>query len=208
MRLPKLPAEKAQALNSHFTSVFTRESSSGLHELTKSLSNSRSLESIESPLFSEVEVRTALKRINPHQSCGQDRIPGRLLLEGADQVAKQLSDIYNLSLATGTLPVDWKSSNITAIFKKGSKHSPSNYRPISLTSVAVKVLERLIHQRITQFLLDHNKLSPSQHGFRSNHSCQTQLLECVHQWSEALNQHSSTHVVLRGHLTLYPTNAC
>ena len=152
---------------------------------------------MESSLFSEDEVRTALKRIDPHKSCGPDRIPGRLLLKGADQVAKPLSDIYNLSLATGTLyiPVDWKSSNITAIFKNRSKHSPSNYRPISLTSVAMKVLERLIHQRITQFLLDHNKLSPSEHGFRPNHSCQTQLLECVHQWSEALNQHSSSHVV-------------
>lgn len=45
--------------------------------------------------------------------------------------------------------MDWKSSNITPIFKKGSKHSPANYQTISLTSIAVKVLECLIHQRIT-----------------------------------------------------------
>ena len=99
--------------------------------------------------FSEDEVCVELSKIDPRKSCGPDEIPARLLLEGAVWIAKPLSRLFNLSLESGSLPMDWKSSNITPVFKKGSKHSPANYRPINLTSVAVKVLERLIHHRIT-----------------------------------------------------------
>ena len=188
-------AEKAKVLNGHFTSVFTRESPSGLQELVDTLSASRSKEYIDTLQFSEDEVCVELSKIDPRKSCGPDEIPARLLLEGAVWIAKPLSWLFNLSLESGSLSMDWKHSNITPIFKKGSKHSPANYRPISLTSITVKVLERLIHHQTTKFLEDHNKLSPSQHGFQPNHSCQTQLLESVHQWSEALDCRSSTHVV-------------
>jgi len=46
-----------------------------------------------------------------------------------------------MSLETGKLPGDWKLAEVTAIYKKGSKHDRSNYRPVSLTSVCCKILE-------------------------------------------------------------------
>ena len=55
------------------------------------------------------------------------------------------------------LPSDWRRANITPIFKKGSKVSPENYRPISLTSQVIKVLETLIRSKMMK-LLDENKL--------------------------------------------------
>ena len=103
--------------------------------------------------------------------------------------------MFNLSLKTATLSSDWKKANITPIFKKGSKHSPANYRPISLTSIVIKTLERLIHSKVLDFLSEHNKLSNSQHGFHPGHSCQTQLLEAAHQWAENIDHKSSTHVI-------------
>jgi hypothetical protein len=47
-------------------------------------------------------------------------------------------------LDTGVLPKDWRDANISSIFKKGDKHLPENYRPVSLTSVTCKILEHLI----------------------------------------------------------------
>ena len=59
----------------------------------------------------------------------------------------------------------------------------------------MKTLEHLIRTNTPAYLSEYSKLSPSQHGFQAGHSCQTQLLECVHQWAEALNRRSSSHVI-------------
>jgi hypothetical protein len=45
-----------------------------------------------------------------------------------------------LSINTGQIPEDWKNANIVSIFRKGDRSKPSNYRPVSLTSVASKIL--------------------------------------------------------------------
>ena len=136
-----------------------------------------------------------LKAIDPSKSCGPDDIPGRLLHEGAIHLSGPLTELFNMSIHQGKLPLDWKTSNITPIHKKGSRNSPSNYRPISLTSTVIKTLERIIHRKVYDHLTDHNILSTSQHGFRARHSCQTQLLETINDWAETINNHSSTHAI-------------
>ena len=68
-------------------------------------------------------------------------------------------------LLRGRLPCDWSRTNITPVFKKGNKHAPKNYRPVSLTSLVVKVLEHLIQRRLVKFLSNNDKLNPFQHGF-------------------------------------------
>ena len=52
--------------------------------------------------------------------------------------------MFNKSQETGIIPNDWKTAEVVALFKKGSRSEPSNYRPVSLTSVICKVLESLI----------------------------------------------------------------
>ena len=131
-------------------------------------------------LFSEEEVFKALSLIDPSKACGPDCIPVRLLKEGAPWLSEPLVALFNQSLKSGQLPSDWTSANVTPVHKKGSKHDPKNYRPVSLTSIVVKIIERLVHGKIINFLNEHNKLNASQHNFRSGHSCQTQLLEMVH----------------------------
>ena len=115
--------------------------------------------SLNSFIISEEDT---LKSIDPGKSSGPDEIPGRLLLIGAVHLANPLT---KLSIQSSSLPADWKRSNITPIFKKGSKHLPSNYRPISLTSITAKILERLIHNK--KLSSDNHILSTCQHGFRS-----------------------------------------
>ena len=75
------------------------------------------------------------------------------------------------------VPNDFKTANITPIFKKGDKKSPNNYRPISLTSIVGKLFETIITNRIVAHLEERKLLKNSQHGFRRNRSCLTNLLE-------------------------------
>jgi hypothetical protein len=60
--------------------------------------------------------------------------------------------IYTKSMEEGAVPSDWKEANVTPIFKTGAKSQPSNYRPVSLTSVACKMMESLIRDKITDHL--------------------------------------------------------
>jgi hypothetical protein len=56
------------------------------------------------------------------------------------------------SFDTGELPKDWRDANISSIFKKGDKHLPENYRPVSLTSVTCKILEHIICRHLLKYL--------------------------------------------------------
>jgi len=153
------------------------------------------MESICDIVIDEDDVYEALCCIDPSKSCGPDEIVGRLLKEGTPCRSTPLTKLFNLSLKTSVLPSDWTSAIITPVHKKGSRHDARNYRPISLTSISVKILERLIHRKIMNFLNHHNKLSSHQHGFCTAHSCQTQLLQSVHHWAQSLDKRSSTHII-------------
>ena len=72
--------------------------------------------------------------------------------------------------------------------KRGDRCQPSNYRPVSLTSIACKVLEHIISSTIRAHLDNHNILNKFQHGFRKHHSCETQLLETLDDLSNGIDQ--------------------
>ena len=186
-------SEKAKAFNEYFCSVFTEEDSTFLHECSSGLP--RNPNSIDSILFSTEDVFQALCKIDPRKSSGPDTIPGRLLKEGAPFIAEPLARLFTHSLETGVLPEDWTTAYVTPIHKKEDKRLPQNYRPISLTSLVVKVMERLVSSQLAVFLDANGVLSPLQHGFRPGHSCLTQLLQTIHDWAHSLDRASSTHVI-------------
>ena len=68
-------------------------------------------------------------------------------------------------------------STITPVFKSGTKSSPSNYRPISLTSTIIKVFERIIRKKVVAFFTSQDHLNNTHHGFRSGRSCVSVLLD-------------------------------
>ena len=94
-----------------------------------------------------------------------------------EELSKPLYLIWRTSLDTGQIPFIYLCQTIVPIFKKGSKASPENYRPVSLTSHIIKVFRRVLRSKIVQFIESNNILSPHQHGFRTGLSCLTQLLE-------------------------------
>ena len=86
-------------------------------------------------------------------------------------------------------------ANITPVFRKGNKHRVGNYRPISLTCILVKVLERIIFNKLYSLLVSHKVLNNAQFGFRKKHSITTLLLSAVNDWAFTLNNRLSTHCV-------------
>ena len=84
--------------------------------------------------------------------------------------------MLNLSLKEGVVPVEWKEANIIPLFKKSSRNKSENYRPMSLTSMICKLLERLIKGHMVDFLVRHKLLNPSQHGFLKSRSFLTNIL--------------------------------
>jgi hypothetical protein len=78
---------------------------------------------------------------------------------------------------TGGVPEDWKSANVTPIFKKGAKSEPGNYRPVSLTSICCKLLESMLRDVLMDHLERNKLINQSQHGFMPKKSCGTNLLE-------------------------------
>ena len=84
--------------------------------------------------------------------------------------------IFTRSLHEDQLPPSRKEANVTPIYKKGKRHILENYRPVSLTYMAGKCMERLIRYAIMTHMTDNDLLSPKQHGFIQGRSCVTQLL--------------------------------
>ena len=87
----------------------------------------------------------------------------------------------------GRIPADWKTAHVTAIFKKGTKSTAGNYRPVSLTCVLCKVLESIIRDAMVNHMNDHKLYSSCQHGFRKGRSCTTQLLEVMENLSRSID---------------------
>ena len=133
--------------------------------------------------------------LNTNKATGPDGITALLLHEAAPSISSSLSCLFNMSLKKGKLPCDWKRGNITPAYKKGEKELVTNYRPISLTSLVVKTMEKLVTNHILSYLEDHTLLSPHQYGFQASLSCTSQVIHLFHTWASALNKGKTSDVV-------------
>ena len=171
-------ADKANILLNQFSSVFTREPEGEIPRIGQ-----RTDKKIPDITITSEMVKDALKKININKSCGPDNLHPRLLLELADMIAVPVTILFNETLKNGNLPNDWKMAYITGVFKKGSKQLPENYRPISLTSILCKIMEKFVRDNVISHLIENELLSKKQFGFVSGRSTLTQLLyyldECI-----------------------------
>ena len=146
--------------------------------------------------FSHSEVSKGLADLDPNSAAGPDGISPAVLKACHHSLATPLHTIFSLSMRSGKLPREWKKAIVTPIFKnKGSKNDPKMYRPISVTSIVGKLLEKMINVRLLLHLTENNLISSSQFGFLPKHSTTDQLTLFTHRVLASLDSHLSTSAV-------------
>ena len=95
--------------------------------------------------------------------------------------------ICNLSFTTGVFPYELKIANVVPIFKSGDERVFSNYRPVSVLPVFSKLLERLMYNRLLQYINDNNLLYNLQFGFQKGKSTHMAIIVLLDKISEALD---------------------
>ena len=129
------------------------------------------------PSINTKKIAQKIKKLRGDSAAGPDNINPGMLKELGQELAEPLSRIFYRSLNEGEVPEDWKTANVTPIYKKGAKSDPGNYRPVSLTSVPCRILESIIKDELMKHLTDNKLIKDSQHGFMQGKSCSTNLVE-------------------------------
>ena len=142
-----------------------------------------------------IMVREELKKLKRHSAPGPDGIENTVLIEASEELVLPLLLLFKKSLRNSTVPQDWRSANVTPVFKSGNKKLVSNYRPISLTSTVSKIMESLIKSTIRSHLQSNNLIRSSQHGFMDRKSCLSNLLHCMEEVTTILDEGDSADVL-------------
>jgi hypothetical protein len=142
------------------------------------------------------DVIVAINGLSNSMSQGPDLISSKFLKQIVFSISLPLTLLFQKSLNSGCLPALWKSAYVIPLYKgKGSKFDILNYRPISLTSSICKVMEKIVRKKLVEHCSVNNIISVHQHGFMSNHSTVTNLLEITNDLSYNADNGFCTHVV-------------
>ena len=160
---------KSNIFSDYFSSVFTCEPKDEFQPLKQLLPTNN----MDITLIPECDVAKKLHDLKTNKSPGPDGFHPRILKEVGPQICSMLTKLYNLSIESGQIPDDWKLSTVSVIHKKGSKSLASNYRPISLTCIACKILESIIRDQIMYYFISNDLFTSKQFGFIN---CRTTVL--------------------------------
>ena len=163
------PRDICNAFSRHFASCFLTQK----YSIVNTPRLSPPLDPLKTINFTTPEIFKIINSLRNSKSLGPDGMPSCMVKSCLPDIASILLKIFNLSLATGHYPDAWKISHIRPKFKSGSKLDPSNYRPINITSILSRIMEKIVKKQMSNYFLSQNIISPAQHGFLSNRSCST-----------------------------------
>ena len=107
----------------------------------------------------------------------------------------QLVYLFNLSLSTSIFQSKWKSATVIPLFKGGNKLDVSNYRPISLLPLPGKLLEKIVHKRLSTYLEVNDLLCDEQCGFRKERSTVHSIVRLTDALLNAINNNETCMAV-------------
>lgn len=180
-------SERANLLNSYFSSVCTVDDGT-VPIANRVVPADVNLHSVE---FTPENVYAAIRKLKHGGASGPDGYPPSLFKNLASCISKPLSLIFTSFMSVGQIPSHWSHAIVTPIYKSGPTSRVSNYRPISLTAVASKLMERVIVADLLLYLRQHGVISRQQHGFLAGRSTSSNLLETINDWTLAVNDKKS-----------------
>ena len=128
--------------------------------------NGNYVESMFIEPVTEYELQIEINNLSETKSAGHDDKSARMIKIISEEIIKPLTYIYNLSFETGKIP----------FFKAKENNLFENYRPISVLTCFSKLLEKLMHKRLINYVEKHRILSEHQFGFRKNRSTEHAIL--------------------------------
>ena len=140
-------------------------------------------------------VEGMIWKMKENRAAGVDGINSTFIKKCCKGLVRPLREIFRESMRVGEIPDAWKLANVVAIFKKGARWDPGNYRPVSLTSQIGKIMEGIIKENLVDYLEGNGLFGKSQHGFRKNRSCLTNLLEFMEVVSNRLDKKEWVDVI-------------
>ena len=137
------------------------------------------------------EIVSIVRKFQNKSSSGLDETSNMVLKEVIDIVCVPLSSMFNASFSQGIFPEVYKLAKVVPIFRKEDTQDSGNYRPISLLNTFSKVIEKLMHKRMSNFLESNKLISPNQYGFRSGRSTVHAKLDFYNNLLDSVNKEPS-----------------
>jgi len=146
------------------------------------------------PIISQ-DILDVLCQLQPKHSLDPTNIPMFLLKKISYQICMPLKHIINLSLESGEIPYEMKVAKVIPLFKSGDPSNVNNFRPISLLSSFGKILEKIVANKLVNFLESNELLSKFQFGFRKEHSTVHPMMLLLNYLTKALNEKKHSIVI-------------
>ena len=140
----------------------------------------------------EMDITKIIEKFSPNKSAGDDNIGNFIIKRVAKEIVKPLTQIFNLSISTGSVPEKLKIAKVIPIYKKQDAEIFSNYRPVSLLPCFSKILERLVFDQCINYINTYEILNDIQFGFRSKHSTYMAIIQLVDKINTAVEKNETT----------------
>ena len=140
--------------------------------------------------LTEQELKEAVASLKPNKSPGCDSIHVNVIKAIYEELKRPLFYIFDQSLKSGIFPDKLKIAKVFPIYKSGKKYVLSNYRPISVLPCFSKILERIMYNRLHNYLNENEMLNDKQFGFRAVHSTEHAILELIDHVSNAFGNNN------------------
>ncbi|KAK3526926.1 hypothetical protein QTP86_004727 [Hemibagrus guttatus] len=180
--------EKIERICQTFTSPPTSSTSHSQHSITPSLTQLSTV--------AAEEVLQIIRSCNP-TTCPLDPIPSAILQTISPDLLPFITTVIN-GLTSGHVPTVFKKARVIPILKKPALDPSdiSNYRPVSLLSFLSKILERVVCNQLSDYLMQNNLHDPNQSGFKAAHSTETSLLALTEKLHAARSAKLSSVLIL------------
>ena len=187
---PKPVSLDSELLNEYFTSIGSILSS----EITESDQKMQNVYFEKTFVLEPIaldEISKIIKSMKNKKSTGHDGINNEILKCCSPVIEPYLVEAFNDSIQCGIFPDCLKVAKVIALYKKGDRTNPENYRPISLLPSLSKVFEKILLKRMTKFCNKYQILSKNQYGFRQKYSCTYAIAHITELMRQAIDKKST-----------------
>ena len=143
---------------------------------------------IENIIVTHDEVLKICREIDVNKSSCIENVSSKVMKDALIHLNRKFTHVMNNSLTKGIFPRKWKYAKVTPLFKGGNRNGVGNYRPVSLLPLPSKIIERIVHNRLSSFLEENNILDPNQGGFRKGHSTVNTISKLTNDIFEGINK--------------------